>query len=269
MPIAQVNGIELFYTVQGENINPPLLLISGFNSDSSAWASVMSLLVKHYQVIRFDNRGIGRSTAPDHPYTVQQMAADTAALLDSLSIETAHIAGHSMGGQIAQELALAYPGKVQSLSLLSCWAQRDAKFNSLIQLFGDLAQQLDSRLYHQILVPWLFTESFYSIPDLMDQLLAWIDSQPFPPTPHGLYHQSRAVLTSGTIDRLAQIHCPTLVLVGQEDLLTPVRFSQQLAEGIPGAELVVIEQGGHSFIVETPVAVGQAMLRFLASVTGG
>lgn len=267
MPIAQVNGIELFYTVQGDSNNPSLLLISGFNSDSSAWAALMPFLVKHYQVIRFDNRGIGRTTAPNHPYTVQQMAADTVALLDVLSIETAHIAGHSLGGQIAQELALSYPDKVVSLLLLSCWAERDAKFNSLIQLFGDLAQQLDATLYYKILVPWLFTESFYAMPGLMDQLLIWIESQPFPPTPHGLYHQSRAVLSSGTIERLAQIHCPTLVLVGQEDLLTPVRFSQQLAAGIAKAELVVLERGGHSFIVETPEAVGQAMLRFLATVT--
>lgn len=262
--VIQVNGIDLFYTIQGSSENEPLLLVAGFNSDSSTWAAMMPLLVEQYRVLRFDNRGIGQSSAPNSSYSIKQMAADAAALLDYLSISQVNVAGSSMGGQIAQELALAHPEKIQSLILLSSWASRDDKFNSLIEMFGDLSQKLEGTLYQKVLLPWVFTDTFYSTPGAMEQLINLIENQPFPPTPHGLYHQSRAILSSDTSDRLADIHCPTLVVVGKEDLLTPIKFSQQLAQGIPQAELAILEHGGHALVVESADAVVKVMLDFLA-----
>lgn len=264
MSVIQVNGIDLFYTIQGSSENEPLLLIAGFDSDSSTWAAMMPSLVEQYRVLRFDNRGIGQSSAPDSPYSIEQIAADAAALLDYLSISKVHVAGHSMGGQIAQELALADPEKIQSLILLSSWARRNEKFNSLIEMFGDLTQKLEGTLYQKVLLPWLFTDAFYSTPGAMEQLINLIENQPFPPTPHGIYQQSRAILGSDTSDRLADIHCPTLVVVGKEDLVTPIRFSERLAQGIPKAELAILEHGGHAFVVETADAVARVMLDFLA-----
>lgn len=264
MPVIQVNGIELFYTIHGSSENDTLLLMAGFDSDSSTWAAMMRSLVEQYQVLRFDNRGIGQSFAPDSPYSIKQMADDAAALLDYLNIPQVHVAGHSMGGQIAQELTLAHPEKIQSLILLSSWASRDEKFNALIELFGDLTQQLEGTLYQRVLLPWMFTDAFYSSPGAMEQLISVIENQPFPPTPHGLYHQSRAILVSNTSDRIADIHCPTLVMVGKEDLVTPIKFSQQLAQGIPNTELAILEQGGHAFVVEFADIVADVMLDFLA-----
>jgi pimeloyl-ACP methyl ester carboxylesterase len=98
----------------------------------------------------------------------------------------------------------------------------------------------------------------------MKQLIELIENYPFSPTAHGLYHQSRAILASDTSDRLADILCPTLVMVGKEDLLTPVRFSEQLAQGIPNAELDILEHGGHAFVVESADPVAKVMLDFLA-----
>ena len=97
-----------------------------------------------------------------------------------------------------------------------------------------------------------------------NNLINLIENQPFPPTPHGLYHQSRAILSSDTSDRLADIHCPTLVVVAKEDIVTPIKFSQQLAQGIPKAELAILEHGGHAFVVESADAVVKVMLDFLA-----
>jgi pimeloyl-ACP methyl ester carboxylesterase len=262
--VIQVNGIDLFYNIQGSSENESLLLIAGYDSDSSTWTAMMRSLVKQYQVLRFDNRGVGRSSALDSPYSIKQMAADTAALLDYLSISKVHVAGHSMGGQIAQELALAHPEKIQSLIVLSSWTKADEKFNSLMEMFGDLAQRVERTLYLRVLLPWLFTDRFYSTPGVMKQLIELIENYPFPPSPHGLYHQSRAILGSDTSDRLADIHCPTLVMVGKEDLLTPVRFSEQLAQGIPNAELAILERGGHAFLVESADTVAKVMLDFLA-----
>ena len=129
MPKIQVNGIELFYDVQGTG--EPLLLIAGFMCDHIYWSLLMPSLVKQYQVIRLDNRGIGQSSAPNSPYNMKQMASDTAGLLDHLGINKVHVAGHSMGGQIAQELVLAHPEKVRGLMLLSSWAKGDGRFNSM------------------------------------------------------------------------------------------------------------------------------------------
>lgn len=123
---------------------------------------------------------------------------------------------------------------------------------------------LDGKIYQKVLLPWMFTEEFYSTSGAIEQIINFIEEYPFLPTPHG-YHQSRAILKSDTSERLTNICCPTLVVVGKEDILTPVEFSEQLAGGIPNAELVILEHGGHGFLVESPDAVAKVMLNFLAN----
>jgi pimeloyl-ACP methyl ester carboxylesterase len=196
MPKIQVNGIELFYDVQGTG--EPLLLIAGFMCDHIYWSLLMPSLVKQYQVIRLDNRGIGQSSAPNSPYNMKQMASDTAGLLDHLGINKVHVASHSMGGQIAQELVLAHPEKVRGLMLLSSWAKGDGRFNAVIETWGDLPQTLDLKVYEKVVLPWIFTDEFYSISGAIEQIINIAVNYPFPPTTHGLYHQSRAILKSDT-----------------------------------------------------------------------
>jgi 3-oxoadipate enol-lactonase len=261
MPKIHVNGIDLFYDIRGRGES--LILIAGFDCDSSYWSAVMPALENKYQVIRLDNRGVGQSSAPDSPYSIKQMAGDAFSLLNYLGISKVHVAGHSMGGQIAQELALAHPEKVKSLILLSSWAKGSIKFNSLIETFGDLPKVLDGKIYQKVLLPWMLTEKIYST-GAIAEIINIIENYPFLPTPQGLYHQSRAIIHNETSDRITNIYCPTLVLVGKEDILTPVTFSEQLADGIPNAELVVIEDVGHGFLVESPDAVVKVMLKFLA-----
>ncbi|MDZ8052775.1 MAG: alpha/beta fold hydrolase [Aulosira sp. ZfuVER01] len=264
MPRVHVNGIDLFYDIKGTG--EPLLLIAGFLCDHTYWSLLMPSLVKQYQVIRLDNRGFGRTSAPDSPYSIQQMATDTAELLERIDIKKVHLAGHSMGGLIAQELALAHPEKVQSLILLSSLAKGDALFNSIIATWGELPANIDQKLYQQVILPWIFSDNFYSIPGMIDMIVKMAVNYPFPPTPYGLFHQSRAILGCDTSKRLNNIQCPTLVMVGKQDILTPVKFSEQLAQGIPNAELVVLDRGGHGFLIESPEAVASAMLKFLSGL---
>jgi pimeloyl-ACP methyl ester carboxylesterase len=261
MPKVHVNGIDLFYDIKGTG--EPLVLISGLLCDHSYWSLIMSSLTSQYQVIRLDNRGMGRSSAPDSPYTIRQMADDVATLLDHIGITRVHIGGHSMGGQIAQEFVLAYPQKAQSLLLLSSLAKGDGLFNSVIASWGDLPRHVDLKLYEQVVLPWIFTDAFYSIPGMIDQLIEFAIHYPFPPKSHSIYHQSRAILGCDTTNRLQNILCPTLVLVGKQDILTPVKFSQQLVQAIPHAELMILDHGGHGFLIESPDAVAGAMLKFL------
>ncbi|BAY65312.1 alpha/beta hydrolase fold protein [Calothrix brevissima NIES-22] len=264
MPKVHVNGIDLFYDIKGTG--EPLLLIPGFFCDHTYWSLQISALVKNYQVIRLDNRGFGQSSAPDSPYSIQQMASDTAALLEHIGIEKVYLAGHSMGGHIAQELALAHPEKVESLILLSSLAKGDTLFKNIISTWGELVDKLDLKLYQQVILPWIFTDEFYSIPGMIEMIVNLAINYPFSVTPHGLYHQSRAILAADTSQRLQDIHCPTLILVGKQDILTPIKFSEELAQGIPNAELVVLERGGHGFLIETPEAVTSAMLKFLSQL---
>jgi pimeloyl-ACP methyl ester carboxylesterase len=261
MPKIQVNGIDLFYDIKGRG--EPLLLIAGFLCDHAYWSLIMPSLISQYQVIRLDNRGMGRSSAPETPYSLKQMANDVAALLDRLAIDKVHLVGHSMGGQIAQELVLAHPEKVQSLMLLSSLAKGDGLFNSIIETWGELCANVDLKLYEKVVLPWIFTDSFYAIPGTIEGLIEFAIRYPFPPATHSLYHHSQAMLDFDTTDCLQKIHCPTLVLVGKQDILTPLKFSQQLAQGIPNAELVVLEGGGHGFLIESPNTVISAMLNFL------
>src|SRR5262245_40011231 len=125
MPTIRANGIDLYFETRGSG--EPLLLLAGFACDHAIWSPLLPALAARYQVVLLDNRGVGRSSAPDSPYSILQMADDAAAVLDTIGAGQAHVAGHSMGGQIAQELALARPDTVRSLLLLSSCARCDER----------------------------------------------------------------------------------------------------------------------------------------------
>jgi pimeloyl-ACP methyl ester carboxylesterase len=262
MPHLQVNDIELFYEIRGTG--EPILLIAGYMCDHAYWSLLVPALVKQYQIIRFDNRGIGRSSSTKNsPCTIPQMASDTAVLLDKLGIEKAHIIGHSMGGQIAQELALAHPEKIKTLTLLATWAKGDRHFHSIIEMWGDLAAKLDLALYQKVILPWIFSDDFYSQSEMIEMLIEIAIRHPFPPQPEILYQHSQAILASDTIDRLHKIKSPTLIVAGENDILTPVKFSQQLAQNIPHSELFVLNHGRHGMVIESPDEVILMILKFL------
>lgn len=261
MPTVHVSGLDLFYEAEGAG--EPLLLLSGFGSDDTAWSFVAPTLAARYHIVRPDNRGTGRSSAPDRPTSMRQLADDAVALLDHLGLERIHVAGHSMGGQIAQEVALAHPDRVVSMVLLGTWARQDPWLRGLTELWGELPAKLDPPAYIRTILPWVFTERFFETPGAVETAIKLWVTPPFPPAPHALYHQSRAVMAGDTAGRVEAVRCPTLVLVSRQDILTPPRFSEDLARRIPGSRLVVLEGGGHNNLIETPQAVAQAMLDFL------
>jgi pimeloyl-ACP methyl ester carboxylesterase len=264
MPKVQLKGVDFFYDIKGKG--EPLLLISGFTCDHSYWSVLLPLLTSQYQVILLDNRGVGKSSAPNNPYTIQELAHDAGALLEHLGIDKVHVAGHSMGGQIAQELVLAYPHKVKSLILLSSLAKGDERFKSIVETWGELPKHIDKRLYQKILLSWSFSDTFYANSEIIEQLIEWAIHYPFAPQTHSIYLQSQAIISCDTTNRLHNILCPTLVLVSKQDILTPIKFSEELAQGIPHAKLAILDCGGHGFMIESPQIVGTAMLDFLAQI---
>lgn len=264
MPTALVNGIEIYYEVVGEG--EPLLLLAGFTCDHSVWLPVVPHLVGRHRVILMDNRGSGRSSAPDEPYTIRQMADDAAGLLDHLGVSRADIAGHSMGGQIAQELTLAYPERVRALLLLSTWLTSSGAFAAVIDSLGRLAGQIDPATVSRVSGAWVFTDGL--LDTLARHAATGVDSPPPMAPPHAAYRQSQAILANDTAGRAGSIRVPTLVAVSRQDILTPVRLSEAVARAIPTAELVVLNAGGHANTVEAPEAVAGAISRFLGPRDG-
>jgi len=215
-------------------------------------------------VICPDNRGCGRTSAPDGAWTVERMADDAAALLDHLGVEAAHVAGHSMGGEIAQELALNHPARVRSLMLLSTGARSSARLRSIVETAARMPLHAPAEVCSRAFLPWLFTEEFFETPGAVDAALARTLNNPHPPTLEGLAGQSAAIGLFDASGRVGSIRRPTLVLAGVDDILTPLACSRDLARRIPGAELVVLDPGAHDIVNETPRALSDAMLAFVS-----
>jgi pimeloyl-ACP methyl ester carboxylesterase len=258
-----VNGIDLFYEVRGAG--DAVLLLAGFGCDHTYWEPVVSRLASEYMVICPDNRGCGQTVAPDGACTVERMADDAAALLDHLGVETAHVAGHSLGGEIAQELALRHSARVRSLMLLSTSARASERLRSIIDTAARMPLHAPPEICCRAFLPWLFTEEFFKTPGAVDAALARTLSNPHPPTLEGLAGQSAAIASSTRAGR--GIRCPTLVVAGVDDILTPLPWSRDLARRIPGAELAVLDPGAHDLINETPRALCDAMLAFVSRLT--
>jgi 3-oxoadipate enol-lactonase len=275
---AKVDSIELYYEEHGSG--DPLLLIMGLGADSVAWLFQVPEMSKHYRTIVFDNRGVGRSAKPPGPYTIAQMADDTAGLLDAMGIARTHVVGVSMGGMIAQELALRHPTRVRSLVLACTYAKPDNDIEQtrqlgVEQLGGSVSpqgeiqvdlSQLDPMAFFQMLLPLAFNQSFIEneLPKLMEVFAGALQ--------HGfsmeaILSQVSAVMSHDTTDRLHQIGAPTLVITGDNDRLVPPRCSDVLAARIPGARLAKIPGGSHGFNFETPDVFNREVLAFLASVT--
>ncbi len=277
MPTVNVNDIELYYEEEGRG--EPLLLIMGLAADSLAWVYQRPAFAQRYRTIVFDNRGVGRSSKPPGPYTTAQMARDAKGLLDALSIPAAHVLGVSMGGMIAQELALQFPEAVRSLVLACTYAKADdailARRDALVAQLGgstdsdgsiriDLTQ-IDPLRFFQTLMPLVFNPDFLAreLPKLIELFSASIQ---FGFSPEGILGQVAAVLAHNTEDRLAEIRVPTLVITGDADQLVPPVCSEILAAKIPGAKLVRIPGGSHAFNLEVPDEFNRGVLDFLGGL---
>lgn len=265
MPFVQLNRIERFYQETGRG--DPLLLINGIGGTCLGWQPLLPALAEHFRVITSDNRGVGRSAAPDGPYTTRQLADDAAALLAHLGVTRTHVVGSSMGGMIAQELALAYPQLVDRLVLFATFARpRRAIIDPWLTFVVQMKEHLDPTAVTLGWLPWLYPPAFLAQPERVEAVLAW--QEPYPAPAHGIAAQAEAVRHHDALERLPQITASTLVLVGAEDVVTPVYYSRELAARIPGAKLQVLERGGHEALWEDPEVGAKVLLEFLTSGVG-
>jgi pimeloyl-ACP methyl ester carboxylesterase len=234
-----------------------------------SWALQVKALAPHYRVITFDNRGIGETDLPpDSAYTTAQMADDAAALARQLKVDRAHVIGASMGGTIAQELALRHPKLVRSLVLACTWTNADARFLHTIESWVSLVGRVPiEERFRYVLYPWLYSPKFFETRQNIETAFQRALAYPHQSKPEAIERQAGGIVAwNGTrTKRLGDIKAPTLVLVGKDDILTPPAFSKAVAQGIKKSRLVVLP-GGHGFFLEEAELFNRTVLRFLKSV---
>lgn len=267
MAFAIINGIRIHYEIAGEG--DPVLLINGLSAPAVNWGLQVKALAPHFRVVTFDNRGVGETDLPAEPvYSTAQLADDAAALLRHLKIARAHVVGASMGGTIAQELALRHPRLVRSLVLACSWGHADARFLHTIESWIALAHRVPVEERHRhVLYPLLYSPRFFEKKENLETVFQRTMAYPHQTKPEAIERQGRGILAwNGTrVTRLKAIRVPTLVLVGRDDILTPPEFSRRLAGLIPRARLAVLP-GGHAFFIEEAELFNRAMLGFLRAV---
>jgi 3-oxoadipate enol-lactonase len=266
MPIAQAGDIRIYYEVHGEG--EPLVLIMSMGSDLSGWERQIPDFSKRYRVIAFDNRGSGRTDAPDEPYSIAMMADDTVALMDALGIEKAHVLGKSMGGYIAEELVIRHPRRVESLMLAATSIGPYVAETPILESWvREAAHGIDRKTLFQLMLPFIFTDKTFEDPENVEMAVETIATRPQATPIYAMKRQFIACAEHNARGRTGRVEAPTLVLAGRNDLFIPFTLSEELAASFPEARLVMLDGGGHELNVDVPDKFNRAVLEFLAEVT--
>lgn len=263
--VTGTDGVLIGYDAYGPRDGIPLLLIQGLGTDSRGWALQRIALGRKYRCLAVDNRGVGASTNAPHPFDLEQMARDAVSVLDAEDVPTAHVMGASMGGAIAQIVAVRHGERVRGLvlactacrhhewrrELLSEWAA-SVRVRGMAAMAGEGMRWLVGPRFHRRFGPWI---------NLLGRLVLQGDPEHFAA-------QVDAILAMSDDLRfeLAGVRAPTLVITGSQDMLTPFGDAEELAEMIPGARLRELRGAAHGLMVEQPNAFNHAVLEFLRDV---
>jgi 3-oxoadipate enol-lactonase len=266
MPMIKVNDIDINYELEGDGPET-IVLINGLADDLTTWfAQMPDFLNAGYRVLRFDNRGIGKSARPRGPYTTALMASDAKALVDKLGVKQFHLVGVSMGGMISQEYALAYGGDLKSLSLCCTYAAPGPFCSRMFKLWQDMAPVMGVPTVMRDVTLWAFTQDIFlnqqATLQEFEAAMAALD-QPV----EAYLAQLNAIQVHDTRSRLGSIKTPTLVLAGADDILIPMNLAKELHSLIPGARFATAK-GGHAFLWEFPAPFNEAVLKFVGGHRG-
>jgi len=264
LPKIKVNDINMYYEVHGDGF--PLLMIPGVSICLKIWDKpLIDGLSKRFKTILFDNRGAGQTDIPDGEYTIKMMANDIAGLMDALNIECAYVLGFSMGGMIAQEMALNYPLKVKKLILwgTACGGRKSVPPDlTAYKLFIGAIEGLTPERMAKATIPLIFTKDFIKKnPEyIADKIQRFLKCRiPF----HSYARQVKAMLNCNTCRRLKKMDIPTLILQGKNDILIPPKNGEILAELIPGAKLIFFEHSAHAIFPHEPDLFLKVLFEFL------
>ncbi len=269
MPLVKVNGIQIGYEIAGDG--PPMVLISGLGYSRWQWRLMVPHLAKSYRVLTFDNRGSGETDKPEGPYSAAMLAEDLAELLEVLEMTPAIVLGHSMGGFIAQQLALTRPELVSKLVLASTnfgGPNHIPVTPEAMKVLTDTDTDPVTRVRNGAAIA--FAPGFAEAnSDLLDEIVQYRLSMPVPPEAYNAQMQIGLSLMSADAafeNKLPDMEIPTLIFFGEYDIVVPVDNAHLLAELLPNSELMILENTGHLFPLEAPERAAVAMIDGLAQL---
>ena len=261
MPTVEANGQTLYYEVHGEG--EPLLCIGGLAMDTLVWALQVPAFSQHFRTVIFDNRDVGRSSYAAADYEIRDMAQDALALADALELDAFHLLGVSMGGAIAQELVLAAPERVRTLTLCVTWPGGGTWSRERARLWAAQALQTSREDQLDLLMLQCFSEAFYENAEAVAFMRQMMLANPNPQAPEAFVRQLTASGGHETRDRIASLEMPVHVIGAEHDTLVPPWKSLELADLIPGAKLTMIEAAPHGVNWERPEEFNAAVLGFI------
>ena len=260
MSIIEVNNINLYYELHGDSRKETIVLSNGILMSTASWNFQVAELSKNFQVLVYDCRGMWQSDHPDEPYSMELHADDLSSLLSALEIEKAHIAGISYGSEISMMFALKYPHKTKSLLIFDGVSQVDP----LLKAFGDTwvaaAEQKNAAFLLKVTNPLNFSEEWIvknqKILPILAEKYSQLDFDAFIRLMDSFYNFN---ITTN----LPEIHVPTLVVVGEKDILKTRAYSKKIAELIPNSEFFVVPGSGHALCLEKPKEFNSLVMGFV------
>jgi len=262
MSKVHANGIELYYELHGPEGAPLLVLNNGIIMNAtSSWAFQTRTLAQHYRLLQYDCRGQGQSEHPASPYSMEMHADDLAALLTCLGYEKAHIAGISYGGEVAQAFGLKYPERTLSLILADTVSEVGAELRIIVDSWLDSAKAADANAFFNATVAWNFSQAFITAnPTLLADAKKRYALLDFP----AVVRLCECFMDVNFTNRLSEIKCPVCIMAGSLDLLKGPAYAAILKNGIPHAELHILQGAGHASCWERPQEFNTIVLGFLS-----
>ena len=262
-----VNGLKFHVQTFGSGV--PVIMIMGLGAPGDKWKHNYELLSRWFWCIVPDNRGAGLSDKPEvESYTTEQMADDIIGIMDALDIKKAHVIGVSMGGAIAQQVALKAPKRVISLILTSTFASVSPAFKKALNLICDLKEDTDPAVLKQLNL-WMTYGQYTQIhhPEKIEKSIEEDAAYPYPMPVYAYKAQCGACLSHNTADRLHELKMPVLIAAGAKDLFMNIEKTMELVHGIPQAEFYLAPEGGHVHQWEYPGPYDSVVVGFLMKHT--
>ncbi len=266
MPTTEIGGRTIYYEEHGAG--EPLLGVMGLAADTLSWTLQVPAFSQQHRTVIFDNRDVGQSSYVEGDYEVTDMAQDALALADALELDRFHLVGVSMGGAIAQEMALAAPQRVRTLTLAVTFAAGGAYARELAERWGARVRKLTREEHLGELLLLTLSEEFFENAEAVDFVRTVALANPNPQAPEAFARQLRASSRHHARERLGSLAMPVHVIAAEHDILIPAWKSREVAALIPGAELTVVEGAPHGLQLERAQEFNDAVLGFIAERQG-
>lgn len=260
MPKVKVNGIDFYYELYGTG--NPLVLVTGYGGDHSHWSRMIDKLSTKHKVLVFDNQGIGQTKDDGKPLSAESMADNTVALAKQLGFSRFSIAGHSMGGTIAQMAVIRHPEAIDKL-IISCSPNKWNPITILaFQSMNDLMDfDIPARCFFELSVPWCYGAEFVADKKKLDQLRIEVLQAPYPTLPENILRQFETLKNFDSTNLLGKISVPTLIITASHDLIASKEETDVLIEKISGSSHIEIH-GGHNIPIEQPDKWAKCVMEF-------